>query len=192
MLDLRQKVASVLDSLSLEHAQIGLHALLSEKPNLHFVRSLRQRLESQVADRLHPLRLAAVLRSDSPSVQVMLGLCGALLLGVGLTVVGNWVVGRPDQKILVHIPLHLLLAVAAAGVVGSVTSILVRIRSFEQAQATSPASMVLLGFTKPLVGAAFAIFFMMLLKSELLPILRLPEAGQQAEIFLFLAFENRK
>jgi hypothetical protein len=187
LLHLRVAGASVLEPPALDNLQVALHALLAEEPNLHLARDLRKRLEARLADRLHPLRLGAILRTDSPSLQVMLGLMGALLLTVSLGVAGELLrVHMEGLKLFGHIDLHLLLASLLTGKLGAVTSLLVRIRAFEQPDTAMPASRVMLGFSRPLVGAAFAVFGMLLFKSQLLPI-KLPTDNPVAEYCFFLA-----
>jgi hypothetical protein len=48
----------------------------------------------------------------------------------------------------------------------------------------TPAPLVLLGFSKPVVGACFALFALLVLKAQLLPI-QLPAAGA-TESYFFL------
>ncbi|MBZ4415753.1 hypothetical protein [Myxococcus sp. RHSTA-1-4] len=187
LLHLRVAGASVLEPAALENLQVALHALLADEPNLHLARDLRRRLESRLADRLHPLRLGAILRTDSPSIQVMLGLMGALVLIVALGLAGELLRSRMEGfKLFGHIDFHLMLASLLTGKLGAVTSLLVRIRGFEQPDTAAPASRVMQGFSRPLVGAAFAVFGLLVFKSQLLPI-KLPTGTPMEEYSFFLA-----
>jgi hypothetical protein len=190
LLHLRVTGASILGPSALECLQLALHALLADEPNLKLVRGLRKRLESQLADRLHPLRLSAILRTDSPSIQVMLGLMGSLLLTLPLLVGSELLRLRGGFKLFGHLEAHLMVSSVLAGILGATTSILVRIRDFDQANASEPTSKVMMGFTKPLVGAAFALFGLLLFKSQALPILKPLEEGtlQESCFFLSLSF----
>lgn len=189
LLHLRMVGVSVLEPPALECLQLALNALLAEEPNLRLVRGLRKRLESQLADRLHPLRLSAILRSDSPSIQIMIGLMGALLLTLLLLVASELLRLRyPDGfKLLGQLDVHLTVSAMLAGIVGSTTSILVRIHDFDQADPSEPTSKVMMGFTKPLVGAAFALFGLLLFKSQVLSILKPPAENPLQESCFFLA-----
>lgn len=187
LLHLRVAGATLMEPPARDALQLALHALLADEPNLHLARTLRRQLESWMADRLHPLRLGAVLRTDSPTIQVMLGITGALILTLMLGLVSELLRERLDGfKLFGHLDINLLIAALLAGILGAVTSVLVRIRNFEQADATVPASRVMLGFTKPLVGAAFSVFGLVLLKSQLLPI-KVPASSTLEEYCFFLA-----
>ncbi|MFL5346624.1 MAG: hypothetical protein ACJ8AT_17730 [Hyalangium sp.] len=187
LLYLREQAASTLGPAAVDCLELGIIALLGEKPNLRFARDMRKRLASQLADALHPLRLAAVLKTDSPSVQVMLGLGGSLTVVLVLAVLGQqWIMASGET--FFGIPLHLLLLAVVGGAVGSVTSILVRIQDFKELQGTTPASMVMAGFSKPVVGACFAIFSIALLNSGLIPLERPAPGPKESFFFLALCF----
>ncbi|KFA87963.1 hypothetical protein Q664_44375 [Archangium violaceum Cb vi76] len=187
LLHLRVAGASVLEPSALECLQLALHALLADEPNLQLVRGLRKRLESRLADRLHPLRLSAILRTDSPSIQVMLGLMCSLLLTLPVLIGSELLRLRGGFRLFGHLEAHLMVSVVLAGILGSTTSILVRIRDFDQANPAQPTSKVMMGFTKPLVGAAFALFGLLLFKSQALPIFKPLDEGSLQEHCFFLA-----
>lgn len=187
LLHLRVAGAGVLGDSAQACLQLAVRALLVDKPNLRLVRDLRKRLEAQLTDRLHPLRLSAILRTDSPAVQVMLGLLCSLLLALPLGVCSEVLRLQGGIKLLGYLDLHLMSAVMLVGLLGSTTSILVRIRDFDQVDASEPTAKLMLGFTKPLVGAAFALFGLLLFKSNVLPIVRLPSQDPLAENSFFLA-----
>lgn len=182
--DLRDQAASLLGPKAGQQVELALYALLGEKPNLPFAVAVRKSITTRLQDRTHPMQLSALLRTDSPPLQVVLGL-GLMLLCTAL-------VGGLAQWKLMHVewtvfqlPPPLLILTALGGVVGSVASILVRIRDFDEAHDATPATLVLLGFSKPVVGACFALFVLAVLKAQLLPI-QVPAAGA-TESYFFLA-----
>ena len=184
LLSLREEAANLLGPSAAEQVELGIVALLGETPNLPFAQAIHKSVSSRLADRTRPLKLSALLRTDSPSLQVMLGLGAQLLCASVLGGLAHWKLMSVDWT-LFQLPPTLLLLTVLGGMVGSVASILVRIRDFDSVQGATPASLVLLGFSKPVVGACFALFVLSVLKAQLLPI-QVPAPGPMASYF-FLA-----
>jgi len=183
LLVLRGKAARELGPSALETIDLGLSALLVEQPNLSFVRGIRQRLASALADQLYPLRPLPLLRSSSPAIQVVLGLA-LLLLVANATSAFAYKVLSSEQTLLFGLPLRTLLLVGLCGAIGSAVSMLTRLGDFEKLRGASRTSMVMLGFFKPVVGMYSAIFCFALMKSGLLP---LQAATPEAELYLYMA-----
>jgi hypothetical protein len=89
------------------------------------------------------------------------------------------------------VPVSVLILISMAGALGSIISIMTRIdgSSFKEGTA-GPQAYVIIGLSKPIVGAAFALFVFALLQSPLVPLdIPQPDAenAQNAEGFLYLA-----
>jgi Na+-transporting NADH:ubiquinone oxidoreductase subunit NqrE len=183
LLVLRGKAARELGPSAVQTIDLGLSALLVEQPNLSFVRGIRQRITSTLADQLYPLRPLAILRSPSPATQVVLGLALLLLVFHGTSALVYRVL-TSEQTLLFGLPLRTLLLVGLCGTIGSTVSILTRLGDFEKQRGVSRTSMVMLGFFKPVVGMYCAVFCFALIKSGLLP---LQAATPEAELYLYMA-----
>ena len=183
LLVLRGKAARELGPAAVQTIDLGLSALLVEQPNLSFVRGIRRRMASAVADQLYPLRPLPILRSSSPAIQVVLGLALLLLVAHGGSAFAYQVLSS-EQTLLFGLPLRTLLLVGMCGAIGSAVSMLIRIGDFEKLRGASRASMMMLGFFKPVVGMYSAIFCYALMKSGLLP---LQAATPEAELYLYMA-----
>jgi hypothetical protein len=184
LLNLREEAANLLGPSAAQQVELGIVALLGDTPNLPFAQALRASVSARLSDRTRPLRLSALLRTDSPPMQVLFGLGALLLCAVLLGGLAHWKLMSVDWT-LFQLPPSLLLLTALGGMVGSVASILVRIRDFDSARGATPASLVLLGFSKPVVGACFALFVLSVLQAQLLPI-QIPASGP-GESYFFLA-----
>jgi peptidoglycan hydrolase-like protein with peptidoglycan-binding domain len=183
LLTLRDKAAPVLGPSAVESIDLGLAALLSEQPNITFVRSIRLRIASALADQLYPLRPLPILRSSSPATQVVLGL-GLLLLAAHGAAAFVHMVLTNESTLFMGIPVRMLLLVGLCGALGSVVSILTRLADLEKLRGASRTSMVMLGFFKPVIGMYSAIFCFALIKSGLLP---LQPANPESAQYLYMA-----
>ena len=183
VLVLRGKAAPELGAPAVETLDLCLTALLGDKPNLSFARSTRLRIASALADRIYPLRPLPILRSSSPSMQVVLGLGLLLLCSHGLaTFVQQWL--TTESTLFLGLPARTLLMVGLCGAVGGVVSILMRLGDFEKMRGASRVSMLMQGFFKPLVGMYCAIFGFALMKSGVLP---LQPATPEAALYLHMS-----
>jgi hypothetical protein len=169
VLVLRGKAAPELGAPAVETLDLCLTALLGDKPNLSFARSTRLRIASALADRLYPLRPLPILRSSSPSMQVVLGLGLLLLCSHGLATLVHQLL-TTEATTFLGVPARTLLLVGLCGAVGGVVSILMRLGDFEKMRGASRVSMLMQGFFKPLVGMYCAIFGFALMKSGVLPL----------------------
>ncbi|QRN93186.1 DUF3380 domain-containing protein [Archangium violaceum] len=183
LLTLRDKAAPILGPTAVQSIDLGLTALLSEQPNLAFVRGIRLRVASALADQLYPLRPLPLLRSNSPATQVVLGLGLLLLVSHGAAAFVHQVL-TSESTLLFGLPVRMLLLVGLCGAMGSVVSILMRLADLDKPRGASRTSMVMLGFFKPVIGMYSAIFCFTLLKSGLLP---LKPANPESEMYLYMA-----
>jgi hypothetical protein len=183
LLVLREKAAPVLGATAMQTLDLGLMALMSEKPNLPFVRTIRRRIASSLADQVYPLRPLALLRSSSPATQVVLGLALLLFLSQSASAFVHMVL-TSESTLLFGLPVRTMLLVGLCGAVGSAVSILTRLATFEKMQGASRTSMMMLGFFKPIIGVYSALFCFALMKSGLLP---LQASSPEAEQYLHMA-----
>ncbi|MFL5358198.1 N-acetylmuramidase domain-containing protein [Archangium sp.] len=183
LLALRTKVAGELGPSAVQSVDLGITALMVEQPNLAFVREIRQRVASALNDQLYPLRPLPMLRSSSPSMQVVLGL-GLLLLASHAASAFIHMVLTSEQTLLFGLPLRTMLLVGLCGAIGSAVSMLTRLADFEKLRGASRTSMVMLGFFKPVVGMYSALFTFALMKSGLLP---LQAKSPESELYLYMA-----
>ena len=183
LLALRPRVAEELGPTAVQTVDLGLTALMVEQPNLAFVRGIRRRVASALADQLYPLRPLPILRSSSPSMQVVLGLGLMLLTAHGLSTFFHMVMTN-EQTVLFGLPLRTMLLVGLCGTIGSSVSMLTRLGDFEKQRGVSRTSMLMLGFFKPVVGMYCALFCFALMKSGLLP---LQAKSPDSELYLYMA-----
>lgn len=183
LLALRTRIAEELGPSAVQTVDLGLTALMVEQPNLAFVRGIRRRVATTLADQLYPLRPLPILRSSSPSMQVVLGLALMLLAAHGLSAFFHMVL-TSEQTLLFGLPLRTMLLVALCGAIGSSVSMLTRLADFEKQRGASRTSMLMLGFFKPVVGMYCALFTFALMKSGLLP---LQAKSPDSELYLYMA-----
>jgi hypothetical protein len=81
---------------------------------------------------------------------------------------------------------HQLVLVPALGALGGTVSVLARIPRLMEETKPNPVSSFFNGFSKPLIGAAFALFLYLLIQSQLLAIDL--DRYDEKELFLALAF----
>ncbi len=178
LLVLRSQAAQELGPAAVQSIDLGITALLAEQPNVTFVRGIRQRIGSALADQLYPLRPLAILRSSSPATQVVLGLALLLLASQGLSAFAHLALTDESTQFF-GLHARTLLLVGLCGAMGSAVSILTRLATFEKLRGTSRTSMLMLGFFKPIIGMYNALFCFALLKSGLLPLQTAnPESAQ--------------
>jgi hypothetical protein len=183
LLMLRTQAARELGPTAVQSIDLGLATLLAEQPNVAFVRSIRQRIESSLSDQLYPLRPRAILRSRSPATQVVLGLGLLLLASHSFSALAHMALTDESTQ-LFGLHARTLLLVGLCGAMGSVVSILTRLPDFEKLRGVSRSSMVMLGFFKPVIGMYGALFGFALMKAGLLP---LQPANPESAPYLYMA-----
>ncbi len=146
-------------------------------PNLRTAQGIR-------ADLQRRLGRWGFLRQNSPAANVVLGLMTMLYISVGLVPVLAAFVD--PGATLVGIPLDMLLLVAAAGALGSVISVMRRIRDFRGSTVASPLVLYLTGAFRPVIGVGFALFVYAVVNSKLIAFT--PPAGGEPYFFAAVAF----
>lgn len=147
-------------------ARIATSALLSETPNLHLAKKLRERIENRL--KLESNLIRSAIRGKSPAVRVVLGL-GILLYCVIPIVIVSSAWWKGNQTVF-GIDVEMLGLVGFSGALGSIVSIMVRLHQFEDAQGSNQAVQFFTGLFKPIVGSAFALFIFAVLSSGLIPV----------------------
>jgi hypothetical protein len=157
-------VPEAMGSNSLCHCEfeIAVDALLADTPKLELARGLRMKFEEQMWQKRFGGRL---LLKALPATRVVFGL---LMTSILLLPALFWSTSKhfsdshPDT-----LDVDFLLLVCCFGAFGAVTSIMVRLRSFDAVHAP-PITLFLTGLFKPFIGALFAAFALVLVESRLL------------------------
>ena len=169
---------------------VSTKALLSDPPNIELTKSIHKDLSK----RLHPNIVMSLWRSfkwsmrSSPTAVVVTGLgvlfyfllFPALLLSSSLNaVIADYLkVGPP-----------ILLLIGIVGALGSIVSIMIRVRVFRYAQSRDPWPFFFFGLFKPIVGAVFALFIFAAMNAALIPGFTVPQEPAQPEwFFVAIAF----
>ncbi len=174
----------------LEATEIAVSAILTEKPNIALVKSIRKNVKRKTGFLNAPFW--RVLRSGTPATQVILGLATLLFV---LSVVSVVVVTEgdrfltltlPSQAQLFGIDVSLLILVALAGALGGMVSIMARIQDFAQKTNVDSSVLFFTGLFKPVVGMAFAMFVFAVIEGGVLPLAVILE--KKRYFFMALAF----
>jgi hypothetical protein len=144
-------------------AQVALKGLLSAQPNVLLSKTLVQNL--RVSIRNNP---ASRRMRGKGSILVMTGL-GALLY-VAIPSMFFFIRGTAHDAKLYGVDVALIFMVGVAGAIGSTVSIMVRVRDFADLVVPDRTIFILVGFVKPIVGTAFALFVFAVLNGGILPV----------------------
>lgn len=145
-------------------AEIATAALLIEKPNVGLAKELNERIGSALS---HPILAQVIARS--PAATVVFGL--GMLLYLAIPLIFLTIPGTLEHyQQIFGIETSALFMVAIAGALGSIVSIMVRIHDFSDVKKSDPIILLLTGFFKPVIGASFAMFVFVIMKSGIIPI----------------------
>jgi hypothetical protein len=169
-----------------ETIALGVMSLFGGNPKLTFAKNLRKSLQRY----LHvPFwRVASqFLVSRSPATSVIAGLLVVFFITLPLYLI--YLPGfLATSPAIFGIDSQRLVLVGVAGALGSIVSIMVRLKDFVvSTRINDPMQFFFTGCFKPVVGAAFAIFAYALISSELIPI-RLPDPNNESFFFLAISF----
>jgi hypothetical protein len=161
-----------------------VHSLIAEPPNRLLAVRLRETCQQALLRRNF---LRSILPGSSASTWVIAGmalfLCLAIPLTVFLTVhLSDYVLFSFGKTGLSR---RLIPVIALAGSLGSVISILVRIRDFSEIRILNPPALFWTGFFKPIIGATFALFVLAAFASRLISV---NEGIDHRFMFLTLGF----
>jgi hypothetical protein len=163
--------------------EIAVQSLTSENPNIPLAAGIRKGIEKNV----HRSPIAAIFGGGSPPARVIRGLGTLLFLLIPvLTILLLIFLSYKDIPDASANFWKYLWLIASVGAVGSVVSIMVRIRDYESLTNSDPTILFLIGFFKPIIGMAFALFVYASLKAGLIP-LTVPDV-QAPYFYAALAF----
>jgi hypothetical protein len=147
-------------------AGAAIPALLSDKPELVFARTLRVQAEIEVLRHNGWLtRLLLWMTGGSPVLTVWVGAFAAATVGVGAALL--WLQDVALLKALT--PLDSSTALAAA-FVGGLVSVLTRLQGFARLSDVDHVFQFVNAFARPFIGAAFGVFAFAALKGNLIPL----------------------
>lgn len=165
LLQLMPVVGDSGDETLLTSIELAVSSLFEDPPNRLLAIRLRESLQQTLVRRGF---LRSILPGNSASTWVIAAM--ATLLFVAIPVVAfislyslperTFTVGAAEGVIEdpARFRYTFVVLVAAAGAVGSVVSILVRIRDFTEIRILNPPALFWTGLFKPIIGAAFALF----------------------------------
>jgi hypothetical protein len=152
-------------------AGAAIPALVSDKPELVFARTLRIRAEMQMLRRNGwPSRLLVTLTDGSPTLLVGLGTLVAVLAGALIHLLWPWLSAKPYVQELVPLDATVAPMVAGAAFLGGAVSIMTRLQAFSRLRDFDPMFLFLNALAKPLLGVVFGLFAYASVKSGLLPL----------------------
>ena len=157
--------ASGSNSLCLSQFKLAVDALLSQPPKVDLARGLRMQFEEEMWRK----RFGGWFIKALPTTRVVLGLfvTAALLVPALIWSTSKHFGSTDEAHGKLTMDLDLLILVCCFGAFGAVTSIMVRLRSFDSIHAP-PFTMFLTGLFKPFIGAFFAAFALVLIEARFL------------------------
>jgi hypothetical protein len=183
LLALLPDVCRAEDPWLVRQATIAVTYLTRDDANRHSARGLVEKLAFSLG-----------LRKRVPAVHVMAGLgCFLLILtvvGIGLGVLWQSLaldLSNQSAFYLFNVSPWLVIAVGAAGGLGSMVSMFSRLGSYASLTDMDVRELWLLGAVKPVMGVVFALFVFAVLQSGILPF-KFEEGPRANYTFLALAF----
>ena len=156
LLQLLPAVERTGDCALLHNIEIAVQSLLANPPNRLVAIRLREAAQQRIIRRSF---LRSILPGNSASTWVISGLAALLYFAIPFTVAIVMLLDLGDWGFAI--------AIAIAGAIGSVISILVRISDFSEIRILNPPALFWTGFFKPVIGAAFALFVFVAFESQL-------------------------
>lgn len=152
-------------------AGAAIPALISDKPELVFARTLRVRAEMDLLrhDGWATQRLVAVT-DGSPVMIVGIGTFTAVLVGLAIHLAWPWLAPVEQVRNLVPLDFAATPAVIGAAYLGGLVSVLSRLESFSKLRDFDPMFLFLNALAKPFLGVVFGLFAYAALKSGFLPL----------------------
>lgn len=152
-------------------AGAAIPALISDKPELVFARTLRIRAEMQLLRRNGwSTRHLISLTDGSPTMIVGLGVLGAALAGLCGNLLWPWLQAHGHGASFIPLDAAHAPVVVAAAYVGGLVSILSRLQAFSKLRDFDPMFLFLNALAKPFVGAVFGLFAYAAVKGGLVPL----------------------
>jgi len=190
LVNLLPDIARLNDESLINNAEIAASSLLIDEPNILLARDIievikrRVRIKTTIYGKIQFFFFPKMLQPvrHSPALLVIFGLGAVLYLALPLGLVLSEGLAGTTEEIM-DIPIQLLIMVGISGGVGSIVSIMVRIQDFVPATTTEPSILFFVGFFKPIIGMAFALFIFAVLNAKIIPI----SIDKAAEVYFFMA-----
>ena len=152
-------------------AGAAIPALISDKPELVFARTLRIRAEMQLLRRNGwSTRHLIALTDGSPTMIVGLGVLGAAATGLLASLLSPLLQAYGVAASVIPFDGAQAPVAVAAAYLGGLVSILCRLQSFSKLRDFDPMFLFLNALAKPFVGAVFGLFAYAAVKSGLVPL----------------------
>jgi hypothetical protein len=174
--DLREGTRSKDEILQrlVREAGVAVTALLSDKPELVFARSLRLQAENELLRHDGWLKRTLIRFTDgSPVLTVCLGAFGAAAAGLAIVLATVLLRGTPlaiDPTALIPFDVAHSSAIAGAAFLGGLVSMLSRLQAFSRLGDFDQVFLFFNALFKPLIGVIFGLFAFAFWKSGLLPL----------------------
>nr|VFK20895.1 MAG: hypothetical protein BECKLFY1418C_GA0070996_108020 [Candidatus Kentron sp. LFY] len=186
IINLMPSVEEIGKIVIIEMTDLALKNLTSDNPNMVLAKKLRFNLKIKVIKEISSFY--QIFFSDSPTLTVVRGLFLILYVIPGvLFFIYDWFDPCFSLKDL-DMDKNLLILVALSGVIGSIVSIMVRIRDFSSEKNFDPQIIFFSVLFKPIIGASFALFIALLISADLFPIKYTENGEANYSIYLVLAF----
>ena len=164
------------DMLLLDSAEIAINSALSEEPEVYIIKKINENLSH---------RKKPPYEKMTPSMKVVFGLAMCLYATISVMVIGSKGISIPDK--FFGIDTSLMLLVAGCGAIGSIVSIMARVGEFYSIKSDDIMVYMFMGFFKPFIGSAIALFVFATIKAGIIPI-AVGEGPKEALIFMAIGF----
>jgi hypothetical protein len=151
------------DFALLGNLELAVVSLLAQPPNRLLAIRLREASQQSVLRRSF---IRSILPGSSASTWVIAGMATLLYFGIPIALAITYLL-LPEGGVYIGeqlsdegrlFPYTGFMLVALAGALGSIVSILVRVKDFSEIRILNPPALFWTGFFKPVIGATFALF----------------------------------
>ena len=178
-INLIPKIVKHNDKYSFDMLHLSITLMMKDESNIHLSRSIRKSLEENIQK--IPDKFRNLLFQSPPPVRVVLGLFALIYFLIPVVLLVAPAVNKSSGPL--GIDMELLILVSLMGALGSITSIMVRIKDFTSEVGNS-SILFFTGFFKPIIGTSFAVFIFSLLQSEIIPL----DINKNSFFYLAIAF----
>jgi hypothetical protein len=191
--------------IKIEYIELAVNGLLQEKPNVALAIQIRRSIEYHIIQSEQPFRgpISNFFRSliflSSAPAKILIGLALALPIYLSFPWIAYSSINNVTKLTYVRQAsqseledykenLSILVLVASAGGLGSIISILTRIKEYDSQKYTDSFLPLVIGIFKPIIGASFGVLIFALVSSQILPIATQEKPGTKHYFFLSVAF----
>jgi hypothetical protein len=140
--------------------EIAADRLLQPNPEISIAKTIINSVEERLRVLSHPW--VGLRRGSSPAAKVVFGMTTFLLLLLAVAELSRRLFDVKADPL----DFHTIPVICCVGALGSFVSIMVRINEFAKLARTDASVLLLTGFFKPWVGASFAFFLYLILRSS--------------------------